>query len=204
MLTLQRKGSDYHHGDLKTAAIVAGRGLIESGGLSALGIRRVAEKIGVTAPALYRHFLSLEELLVEITAQVRQELGELMQERIGRVRKHRDKKKYELDKFRAMGDAYIDYADQHPRLFEIAFIQHQDKSTREFSELAWQLLNESIETFIELGMTPKSKRDSAPLVAWSAVHGVATLVANRAVSASKIQFFRSAVMDGVQDALLKR
>lgn len=204
MLTLQRKGSDYHHGDLKAAAIVAGRNLIESGGLPALGIRRVAEKIGVTAPALYRHFASLEELLVEITCQVRQEIGELMLERRKRVRSNRDIKKFELEKFRAIGDAYIDYADKHPRLFEIAFIHHQEKSTREYSELAWQVLNESIENFIALGMTPKSKRESAPLVAWSAVHGVATLVANRAVANTEIKFFRTAVMDGVQDALLKK
>lgn len=204
MLTLQRKGSEYHHGDLKAAAIVAGRSLIESGGLPALGIRRVAEKIGVTAPALYRHFSSLEELLVEVTCQVRQEIGELMLERRKHVKSHRDIRKFELEKFRAIGDAYIDYADKHPKLFEVAFIDHQEKSTREYSELAWQLLNESIAKFIELGMTPKSKRDSAPLVAWSAVHGVATLVANRAVSASEIKFFRSAVMDGVQDALLKK
>lgn len=204
MLTLQRKGSGYHHGDLKVAAIVAGRSLIESGGLPALGIRRVAEKIGVTAPALYRHFASLEELLLEITCQVRQEIGELMLVRQKSVKSSRDVKKFELEKFRAMGDAYIDYADKHPKLFEIAFIHHQDKSTVEYSDLAWQLLNESIEKFIELGMTPKNKRDSAPLVAWSAVHGVATLVANRAVVPAEVMYFRTAVMDGVQDALLRK
>lgn len=204
MLTLQRKGSGYHHGDLKVAAIVAGRSLIEVGGLPALGIRRVAEKIGVTAPALYRHFASLEELLLEITCQVRHEIGELMLVRQKSVKSSRDVKKFELEKFRAMGDAYIDYADKHPKLFEIAFIHHQDKSTVEYSDLAWQLLNESIEKFIELGMTPKNKRDSAPLVAWSAVHGVATLVANRAVVPAEVMYFRTAVMDGVQDALLRK
>lgn len=127
-----------------------------------------------------------------------------MLERRKRVKAHRDVKKYELDKFRAMGDAYIDYADKHPKLFEIAFIHHQEKSTSEYNELAWQVLNESIENFVALGMISKNKRDSAPLVAWSAVHGVATLVANRAVIASEIKFFRTAVMDGVQDALLKK
>lgn len=204
MLTLQRKGSEYHHGDLKSAAIIAGRNLIEGGGLPALGIRRVADTIGVTAPALYRHFASLEELLVEITCQVRQEIGELMLERRRLVKVPRDVRKYELEKFRAIGDAYIDYADKHPKLFEIAFIHHQEKSTSEYNELAWQVLNESIENFVALGMIPKNKRDSAPLVAWSAVHGVATLVANRAVASAEIKFFQTAVMDGVQDALLKK
>jgi hypothetical protein len=66
------------------------------------------------------------------------------------------------------------------------------------------LLNESIENFIALGMTPKAKRNSAPLVAWSAVHGVATLIANRSVIPSEIKFFRTAVINGVQDALLEK
>lgn len=203
MLTLQRKGSEYHHGDLRSAAIVAGRNLIEVGGLQALGIRRVAEKIGVTAPALYRHFASLEDLLLEISCHIRAEMGELMLLHRDRVAKSRNSKRHEIEKFRAIGDAYIDFADKHPRLFEVAFIHHQSQSIGEYSELAWQLLNECIDNFVALGMMPKHKREQAPLVAWSSVHGLATLIANRAIAPSEVKFFRTAVMDGVQDSLVK-
>lgn len=118
MLTLQRKGSDYHHGALKSAAILAGRNLVEGGGLQALGIRRVATQIGVTAPALYRHFASLEELLAEVSCYIRAEMGEFMMSRRNQVKKSRDIKKYEIDKFRAIGDAYVDFADKHPQLLK--------------------------------------------------------------------------------------
>ena len=204
MLTLKRKGSDYHHGDLRLAAIIAGRNLIEAGGLQALGIRRVAEKIGVTAPALYRHFASLEDLLLEISGHIRAEMGELMLSRRNRVAKSRNPKTFEIEKFRAIGDAYIDFADQHPHLFEVAFIHHENQSMAEYSELPWQLLNESLDNFVRLGMTPKSKRERAPLVAWSSVHGLATLIANRAIAPAEVNFFRDAVMDGVQDSLVKK
>lgn len=204
MLTPKRKGSDYHHGDLKSAAIVAGRNLIEAGGIQALGIRRVAERLGVTAPALYRHFDSLEVLLFEISCQVRQELGELMMLRRNNVKTSRDSRKFELDKFTAMGEAYVDFADRHPRLFEVAFIHHQNRSIGDYNELSWQILNESIENFVKLGMTPKSKREKAPLLAWSAVHGLATLVANRSISPEEVNFFRVAVLDGVKDSLIAR
>lgn len=204
MLTLQRKGSDYHHGALKSAAILAGRNLVEGGGLQALGIRRVATQIGVTAPALYRHFASLEELLAEVSCYIRAEMGEFMMSRRNQVKKSRDIKKYEIDKFRAIGDAYVDFADKHPQLFEVAFIHHQNQSIREYNELAWQILNESLDNFVALGMTPKQKRDTAPLLAWSSVHGLATLIANRAIAPAEVKFFRAAVMDGVQDALLKK
>ena len=204
MLTLQRKGSDYHHGALKSAAILAGRNLIASGGLQALGIRRVAEQIGVTAPALYRHFASLEELVAEVSCYVRAEMGEFMKARRDKVKKASDVNKYEIDKFRAIGDAYVDFADQFPQLFEVAFIHHQSQSISEYNELAWQILNESLDNFVALGMTPKQKRETAPLLAWSSVHGLATLIANRAIAPAEVKFFRSAVMDGVQDALLKK
>lgn len=203
MLTLKRKGADYHHGDLKFAAVIAGRNLIAAGGLHALGIRRVAERIGVTPAALYRHFASLEDLQSEISGYVRSEIGELMLSRREQVKKHRDSIKYEIEKFRAIGEAYVDFADSNPRLFEVAFIHHQNQSIGEYSELAWQILNESIERFVALGMTSKDNREKAPLVAWSSVHGLATLVANRAIAPSEVKFFRTAVLDGVQDALFK-
>lgn len=202
MLTPKRKGSDYHHGDLKSAAIIVGRNLIETGGIQALGIRRVADTIGVTAPALYRHFDSLDVLLFEISCQVRQELGELMMLRRNSVRKSRDSRKYELDKFKALGEAYVDFAENHPRLFEVAFTHHQHQSIGDYNDLAWQILNESIENFVNLGMTPKSKQEKAPLLAWSAVHGLATLVANRSITPTELDFFRTAVLDGIKDALI--
>lgn len=204
MLTPRRKGADYHHGDLKSAAVLAGRNLIESGGLSALGIRRVAEKIGVTAPALYRHFRSLDDLLGEISQSIRNELGAAMIARQNSIAKHRDLKKYEIAKFEAIGDAYIDFADQHPLLFQVAFIHHENQKIVEFSEVSWLILTESIDRFISLGMTPQNKRSSAPLIAWSAVHGLATLIANRAIEPSEVPFFRSSVMNGVQDALFRK
>ncbi len=204
MLTPKRKGSDYHHGDLKSAAVLAARNLIQSGGQQALGIRRVAEKLGVTAPALYRHFTSLDELLYAVSCDVRAELGELMVTRRSEVHPSRNKRKYEIDKFRAIGDAYVDYAQKFPKLFEIAFIQKGEEPVGEYSELAWNILNESVENFVTLGITPKSKRATAPLVAWSAVHGLATLVANQSIASSDIPFFRESVMAGIEDSLLKK
>lgn len=204
MLTPKRKGADYHHGDLKSAAVIAARNLIESGGQQALGIRRVAQKVGVTAPALYRHFASLDELLFEVSCNVREELGNLMLEQRGKVPKAKDKKRYELDKFFAIGDAYVDYAQRFPRLFEIAFIHPAEHKVGEYNELAWKILNESVENFVALGLTPHSKRETAPLVAWSAVHGLATLVANQSIAQSDLPFFRQAVMEGIQNSLVRK
>jgi hypothetical protein len=55
-----------------------------------------------------------------------------------------------------------------------------------------------------LGLTPLGKRETAPLVAWSAVHGLATLVANQSIAQSDLPFFRKAVMEGIQDSLVRK
>ena len=202
MLTPKRKGADYHHGDLKSAAVIAARNVVALGGPQALGIRPVAQKLGVTAPALYRHFSSLEELLSEVCCSALEELGNLMLARRSKVPVRKDKKRYEIEKFYAIGDAYVEYAQKFPRLFETAFNNPSGHKVGEYNDLAWRILNECIENFVALGLTPRSKRRTAPLVAWSAVHGLATLVSNQSVSPSDLPFFRKAVMDGVLDSLV--
>jgi hypothetical protein len=116
----------------------------------------------------------------------------------------KDKKRDELEKFFAIGDAYVDYAQSFPRLFEIAFIHPAEHKVGEYDELAWKILNESVENFVMLGLTPRGKRETAPLVAWSAVHGLATLVANQSIAQSDLPFFRKAVMEGIQDSLVRK
>ena len=88
MLTPIRKGSDYHHGDLRDAVIQVARDLIANEGVSALGIRRVALRINVTPAALYRHFQSLEQLRGEVSGRVRNEMAEMMivaREKVGQA-----------------------------------------------------------------------------------------------------------------------
>lgn len=74
----------------------------------------------------------------------------------------KDKKRDELEKFFAIGDAYVDYAQSFPRLFEIAFIHPAEHKVGEYDELAWKILNESVENFVMLGLTPRGKRETAP------------------------------------------
>ena len=93
MLTPQRKGSDYHHGDLRHAAIMAARSLVASQGMAALGLRKVSEKVAVSPAALYRHFEDLEQLRAELSAQVRIEIGELMVAKRDRTAKSKSRRR---------------------------------------------------------------------------------------------------------------
>ena len=201
MLTPVRKRSDYHHGDLGHAAIRAAKNLIDSEGLNSLGIRRVAEATGVSPAALYRHFENLEQLKAEVSAQIRLELGEFLKAKRDRTPLSRSKSRNALIRFEALGEAYIDYARKHPRLFEIAFIHCDEKPISEFADLAWELLQESIKELDQVGLLDRKIAVAAPMIAWSSVHGLAVLVVQRAILQREQDQALRQIMDGVERAL---
>ena len=56
----------YHHGDLRNCAIIAAAELIESIGSYDITIAQVARRVGVSSPALYRHFKDKDALLTAV------------------------------------------------------------------------------------------------------------------------------------------
>ena len=201
MLTLERKGADYHHGDLKHSAIRAARNLVERDGITSLGIRKVAELLAVSPAALYRHFENLEQMRAELRMQIRQDLGEFMKFRRDRVKPTSNKRKNAILRFESLGEAYVDFARSNPRLFEVAFIHCDEKPISEFSDLAWDLLKESLTELMKVGFLDKKVLTSAPMIAWSSVHGLAVLVANRAIAQRDQEEALQQILDGVQRAL---
>jgi AcrR family transcriptional regulator len=65
-----RVGADttYHHGDLARAAVAAATELVDHAGTATLTLRAVAERVGVSHPALYRHFANRDALLDRVAA----------------------------------------------------------------------------------------------------------------------------------------
>jgi len=59
----------YHHGDLRRALIQGGLALLAREGLAGFSLRALAQELGVSHAAPYRHFSSREELLAQIVAE---------------------------------------------------------------------------------------------------------------------------------------
>ena len=104
-------------------------------------------------------------------------------------------------RFESLGEAYVDFARSNPRLFEVAFIHCDEKPISEFSDLAWDLLKESLTELMKVGFLDKKVLTSAPMIAWSSVHGLAVLVANRAIAQRDQEEALQQILDGVQRAL---
>ena len=187
--------------DLKHSAIRAARNLVERDGITSLGIRKVAELLAVSPAALYRHFENLEQMRAELRVQIRQDLGEFLKFRRDRVKPTTNKRKNAILRFESLGKAYVDFARSNPRLFEVAFIHCDEKPISEFSDLAWDLLKESLTELMKVGFLDKKVLTSAPMIAWSSVHGLAVLVANRAIAQRDQEEALQQILDGVQRAL---
>ena len=204
MLTPQRKGSDYHHGDLRHAAIMAARKLVAEHGIPGLGLRKVSEKVAVSPAALYRHFEDLEQLRAELSAQVRIEIGELMVAKRDRAPKSKSRRRNAIVRFEALGEGYVEYAKRNPRLFEIAFtFCDRDPSIKD-ADLAHRALEESVYELAEAGLLSSKTAEIAPMLAWSSVHGLATLIAQEAIPAKEHATSLQQIFQGVQLALFKR
>jgi AcrR family transcriptional regulator len=56
-------GKTYHHGDLRRRLLEEAILMLRDGGLEALSLRRLAERVGVSQTALYHHFHDKQGLL---------------------------------------------------------------------------------------------------------------------------------------------
>jgi len=155
-------GRGYHHGDLRNGLLEAARTILEEESLSALTLRAVARKAGVSHAAPYRHFPNHEALLVELSIEGFDELREALAEAA-------KAQGTECDKIATIGAAYMRFVAQRPALARLMF-GSQLPNRDQFPALG--LKADSIGS--EIGAT---LHDSAlGLAVWASVHGLAMLV----------------------------
>ena len=157
----------YHHGDLRNGLLEAARAILEESSLSALTLRAVARRAGVSHAAPYRHFPNHEALLVELGVEGFHELRRYIIEAAKMVGP-------ESERIAHIGAAYMRFIAKRPAVARLMFgsqLPNRDK----FPALAHaaDAIGE------EFGM---ALRDSAlGLAVWSAVHGLAMLVLENVV-----------------------
>jgi AcrR family transcriptional regulator len=187
----------YHHGDLANAVIAAGLRRVRQRGFDAVSGRELAGVVGVAPSAIYRHFADKDQLRAAISQAAREQLARSMAQPTMRA----STKARAAARFRAIGAAYIDFALSEPRLYAAAFAECAPP--REDSPSAWGILAEALDALVATGAMPKARRRGAEMVAWSSVHGVATLLPSPlpATAPSDRNLIVTQVLDGVARSL---
>jgi AcrR family transcriptional regulator len=158
----------YHHGNLAAALIDAGLRLAGAGGPSAVTVRAAAREVGVSAPAAYRHFEDRDGFLKAVARRCRELLAQHMIDA-------RSEDLTPLDRFRAVGGAYINFAASNPQLADCAFACGPDV-VPDYPD-AFAVLVEELDELTDCGVLRADRREGAEIVAWSSVHGMSMLLA---------------------------
>jgi AcrR family transcriptional regulator len=174
-------------------------------------LREAARAAGVSHSAAYRDFTDREALLTEVSQHARNELAVEMRRRVNRTTDP-------LERLQAVGTAYIDFALSQPGLFRTAFSSHpatfQDGEHDLSSRLdagsdadnaePYEVLRDVLDEAVVAGLLDAPRRPGAEIAAWSAVHGLASLLLDGPLptTGAALEFARSRVLDLIERGLL--
>src|SRR5579864_6915775 len=113
----------YHHGDLRAALVRAAMDLLEESGESALSLRAVARRAGVSPAAPYRHYADREALVSAVAAVGYRELAERL------AAAHRSPSTPE--ELASVAVSYVQFALERPSLFRIMVGEPCDRDNDE-------------------------------------------------------------------------
>ena len=168
--------TDYHHGNLISEAVSRGTDLALEKGLENLSLREIAAKCGVVPSSIYKHFENREQMIAAISKRAREALADSMMESVQRLHGSNPEAR-----MRAAGQAYIHFAQTQPGHFQIAF-KRQDFEADEANERSpWGILNRLSSDMKTHHSLSEATSNLQKIFAWSAVHGLAELIASGAL-----------------------
>ncbi|MFN7959884.1 MAG: TetR/AcrR family transcriptional regulator [Thermoanaerobaculia bacterium] len=91
--------------------LAAARSLCLDGGMSSLSMRRLAEQLGVTAGALYRHFRDKDAIVQQLVDEANRSLGQYL--------KAGDTGASARSRLLALCDAYLQFAFEQPGYYDV-------------------------------------------------------------------------------------
>ena len=151
----------------------AARKLFEREGAKAVSMRRVAEAVGITPMAIYRHFSNREALLKRISDDAFTEVAQDWLERA----QHPDLMQGLLQSM----ENYLDYALRHPHLFDHSFSVARDDARR-FPEDFRAGLSPTLNVIADMlaegmrrGLLREGDRWDFAMTLWAQAHGLIAL-----------------------------
>ncbi|MBX9710895.1 MAG: TetR/AcrR family transcriptional regulator [Xanthobacteraceae bacterium] len=170
-----RRGSGYHHGNLKEALVEAALELIAQKGPAGFTFAEAARSAGVSPAAPYRHFRDRDELLASIAQQGFEHFEAAL------TAAWDDGHPDTPAAFQRVGNAYLAFAREHPAyysaMFESGLPLENNPALLVASERAFAILRAAAERLIAMA-PPNVPRPPALMMAlhiWSLSHGIASL-----------------------------
>jgi AcrR family transcriptional regulator len=173
----------YRHGDLRNALIGVCLELARVGGPDAVVLREATRRIGVAPNAAYRHFADRDALLAAVCSAAQAEFARAIENQILQGNPSLEPTEVARARFHAVGVGYMRFAQDQPGLFRTAFWLSKDLQKATSPErrgtsgrTPFELLCAALDDLVTVGILEPERREHAEFLAWSAVHGLATLL----------------------------
>jgi AcrR family transcriptional regulator len=176
---MERPGGAYHHKDLRRALVETSLTLVRDQGVDGFSLRAAARSAGVDPAAVYRHFADRSALLGAVASvgfrQLADEIASGMAAAGGPAGA----------RFAAAGRSYVSFARANPEYLRVMFGPYGSGPLRAAADAgdpsAYGLLVGVLRDLLDEGVIV-GPVDRAAVTAWAAIHGMSTLLVDRAIA----------------------
>ncbi len=165
----------YHHGDLRGALLDAAEDLVREHGATGWSLREASARVGVSPSAAYHHFSSRDALVRTLSVRVLARLGERMASAAAQAAAPGADARQGLV---AAGRAYVRWTLEDPAVARLAFGSGARDPDAAISPHPHDVLDAELDRLVEIGELNAEARPGAEFAVWTAVHGLATLLAD--------------------------
>ena len=173
---------------VETAILEAARDLLAEGGVAGLSMRHIADRVGVTATAIYHYFDGKQALINRVVFIAFERFGAYLKDAMNAHPKG------SVERVFALGEAYLRFALENQAYFRVLF-SIQPKPHSALDELpedgGYHLLRQAVAEAIDAGTirteplcaehvtescdVMQAETDLVAMYMWSVVHGLVTL-----------------------------
>lgn len=198
----RKRAGKFHHGDLaEQVALVATR-FVEQGDYRALSLKDVATRLGVTEPAIYRHYRGRDGVLAEVAVRG-------MLDMIAALRTAVEPVGDPFESIRTYGRTYVRYAVAHPGWFRLMYSRFGiEELFQKHPEVQPRLASTMEARAVLLAKwraalpADDDRVDDLYRLVWGTVHGLAGFVVERVFQLVQTDEERVAATDVAIDMLV--
>jgi AcrR family transcriptional regulator len=165
--------SEVGHREHEGAILEAARDLLAEGGLTAVSMRSVADRVGVSATALYHYFENKQDLVDRVVKSAFERFGTYLDEAIAQHPQG------SFGRVRAIGEAYISFALENEAYFRVMFSIQLRDHLRTVEDLpgggGYPVLKQCVTEAMDAGAMRRADPDIVAHFLWAMAHGIVTL-----------------------------
>lgn len=143
-------------------------------GLGGFSMRKLAQRVGVTAPALYRHYEGKEAVLADVVREGYRTLTRYIYRALSAPTPY--------ERFFGAGEGYLDFVFDHPRWYSILFTGAENlgmvafpKDIEAMHAAIHQFWIDRVRECMEAGILKKGDPERTSMTMWAHAHGMVQL-----------------------------